>query len=293
MNKLLLSIGDLSTEEIRQILDRASALRSGAKLPTSTNSRGILGLAFFDESLRTRVGFQAAAQRLGLASVEVREVRGIGRSAEGWRDTIRTLCGYSDIVVIRAQRPLVHAEINDLAIVPILNGGDTGPHAEHPSQALIDAFAIDTYAGSIEAQSVAIQGELGTRAARSLLLLFQRLRPSRVVLITTESLARSLDIPAGMEDLCERREPGDLKDVDVLYVAGIPGNHATTADRAALHVDAAMVSSLPSSSIILSPMPLVDELAESMRSDPRLRMFEQSDAGVFVRMAILEKMLSE
>lgn len=275
-------VGDLSYDDIQAIVARAGELAAGA---APARRSGVVGLAFFETSLRTRVGFEVAAVRIGLHPVFVDGRRSSDVSMpESLSDTIRVLAGYVDTLIVRSPRPSAPLADAVGAGAAWLNAGDGGPHAEHPSQALIDVFAIEHLRGPISALRVAICGDLRMRAARSLLRLLKRLGAAEVVAVTDPSLQDA----AGEHLALPARNPHDLADVDVLYAAGIPHGAATESVRSALRVDRSMLAALRHDAIVLSPMPIIDEVAKSARGDARMRYLEQSDAALNVRIALLE-----
>ena len=281
---MVVGVDDLGTEEIPHILSRATDLRAGAvgRLPRSP----LVGLLFLETSLRTRVGFAAAAARLGGQSIDIAERRGNALSMpEGWADTLRVVSGNVDLVIARPGRQLDVSQLRPLLVSSFLNGGDTGSSGEHPSQALIDLYAIEQARGPVSRLTVAICGDLRMRAVRSLVRLFARFPPRRLVQISDSRLRD------GTEVVLEDRAPWELGDVDVLYVAGIPHGALDEPGRARLRVDRRALQSLPDDAVILSPMPVIDEIATTARSDPRIRMFQQSDDALFVRMALIEALL--
>jgi aspartate carbamoyltransferase catalytic subunit len=285
---VIVGVDDLGTEEIRHILSRATALRAGAA--SQLTRPPLVGLLFLETSLRTRVGFAAAAARLGGQSIDIAERRGNAVAMpEGWADTLRVVSGNVDLVVARPGRPLdAAAQLDPLLVSSFLNGGDTGRRGEHPSQALIDLYAIEQARGPVSELTVAICGDLRMRAVRSLLRLFARFPPRRLVAISDPRLAAD----AGVGGLpAEQREPWDVDDADVLYVAGIPHGALDEPGRARLRVDRKALAALPPDAAVLSPMPVIDEIATTARSDPRIRMFQQSDDALFVRMALIEALL--
>ena len=283
----ILGIDDLPDAEIDAVLTRAGELADGAE-PASF--RGSLGLAMFETSLRTRAGFAAAAQRLGLGVIEVDARRESDVSMpESLADTVRVLSGYVDALVVRA--PASAASLNAAVRpdVPWLNAGDAGAEAEHPSQALIDVFAMERLSAPVAGLHVAMVGDLRMRSARSLLALLARRRPRRLSLVTDASLEEGFTLPPALDAVSDR--DGDLRDVDVVVAVGIPHATATEPVRSALRIDAAMLAAMPERAIVLSPMPIIDEIATSARRDHRMRYFAQSDLGLYVRMALLELLL--
>jgi aspartate carbamoyltransferase catalytic subunit len=284
-DRIIVKVDDLRTEEIRDVLTRANALRAGAA--TRLSRPPLVGLLFLEASLRTRVGFAAAAARLGGQSIDIAERRGSAVAMpEGWADTLRVVSGNVDLIVARPGRQLDPSQLRPLLVCGFLNGGDVGSRAEHPSQALIDLHAIERTRGPVSQLTIAICGDLRMRAVRSLVRLFARFPPRQLVTISDPRLHDATGITA------EHRAPWDIGDVDVLYVAGIPHGALDEPGRARLRVDRKALAALPGDAVVLSPMPVIDEIATTARSDPRIRMFQQSDDALFVRMALIEALLS-
>jgi aspartate carbamoyltransferase catalytic subunit len=284
---VIVGVDDLGTEEIRHILSRAAGFRAGAA--SRLTRPPLVGLLFLETSLRTRVGFAAAAARLGGQSVDVAERRGnVAAPPEGWADTLRVVSGNVDLIVARPGRPLdAAAQLDPLLVSSFLNGGDTGRRGEHPSQALIDLYAIEQARGPVSELTVAICGDLRMRAVRSLQKLFARFPPRRLVAITDPHLIDD----GGPAKHAEQRKPWDVDDVDVLYVAGLPHGALDEPGRARLRVDRKALAALRPDAVVLSPMPVIDEIATTARTDPRIRMFQQSDDALFVRMALIEALV--
>lgn len=292
MNRLLLSIDDLDDGAVRSVLDRATAF-AGSRPEPLVSGPHVVGLIFLEPSLRTRVGFAAAALRLGWQSIDVVDQRASPTSMpESWEDTVRTVSGYVDAVVARPGRPLVRAELAGHIEAPLINGGDTGPAAEHPSQALIDMFAIERL-GPVPERNIAICGDLRMRAVRSLLRLLSRTPPRTLVLISDPGLQLEGTVPPELAPVAQWRRPWEIDDIDVLYVGGIPHGALPESGRTMLRVDDKAMARLPGDAVVLSPLPVIDEIAREVRNDPRLRVFEQSDGGLFVRMALLQALVTE
>lgn len=293
MRRLVLSIDDLSDAEIRQILERAAELQAGAAGGGEGRSR-VVGLLFGETSLRTRVGFAAAAAHLGWHTIDIHERRHSPSSMiESWGDTLRTLSGYLDVLVARPGERLERSLLETHLRIPFVNAGGVGPEAEHPSQALIDVFSVEQELGPVGKLQIAVCGDLRMRAVRSLLRLLARRQPKRVVLVTVPDLIDPVPLPSPLKELVEWREPWDLDGVDVLYVVGIPHQAIPEARRDTLRVTATALEALPAGAIVLSPLPIIDEIDAPARLDPRVRMFEQSDRALFVRMAVLEGVVRE
>ncbi|MCV7097495.1 hypothetical protein [Mycobacterium kubicae] len=285
---LLRSADDLSDSAVDWIMFRAEQHRT-ASAKANTRVAAVIGLVFLETSLRTRVGFAAAAARLGAASVEASEQRRSPVSmAESVHDTLRTVAGYVDVVVARVKEELT-APAN--LTVPIISGGDRGPRAEHPTQGLIDVFALRRLHIAPEHQVIAVCGDLRMRSVRSLFGFLARNPPRRLLLVTVHELGDGLHLPSALEEISERRTLLELEDTDVLYVAGIPHGALDEAGRTRLRVTPGTLEALHPRAAVLCPLPVIDEIDTAARTDSRMRIFQQSDEGLYVRMAILEWVL--
>jgi aspartate carbamoyltransferase catalytic subunit len=282
------SINDFEPTQIDWIIDRALHHRTGEADPRAL-AKTVVGLVFLETSLRTRIGFAAAAARLGVASIEATSVRSSATSMpESVEDTIRTMAGYSDVIVARVAEPL---SIPPDVTVPVLSGGDRGASAEHPSQSLVDLFALQQLPAELNALTIAVCGDLRMRAARSLLLLLSRRQPKRLIVITEPPLTRGLELPSELSDITEFRRLDDIRDVDAVYIVGVPYGELEEDGRTRLRVTNEHLDKLPSRAGVFSPLPVIDEIERAALAHPRVRIFQQSDDGLFVRLALLEFLL--
>ncbi|MFX1476073.1 MAG: aspartate carbamoyltransferase, partial [Promethearchaeota archaeon] len=125
--KNIISIVDLTNEDILTILDRADEMEklvSGGKQARLQEGR-ILAALFYEPSTRTRLSFESAMIRLGGSTVSVAQV-GASSVAKGesLADTIRTVESYSDIIVLRHPHEGAAQWAAEVASVPIINAGD-------------------------------------------------------------------------------------------------------------------------------------------------------------------------
>ena len=208
--------------------------------------------------------------------------------AESWPDTLRTVAGYADVIVARTGQPLAHDELGDAATCPVINGGDVGPRAQHPTQALVDLFAIQQLVGPMTGLRLALVGDPRMRAVRSFLALLTRIPPAAFTLVADVEHLHEVSIPSALQSRVRVSSWDNLSEVDVVYIAGIPHEALPLDRRNVLLATAARVEALPANCVLLSPMPVIDEMDAYARRNVRNRMFEQSDLGLFVRMAILE-----
>ena len=176
--KSLLSISDLSADEISLILDTAEAMkevgtRSIKKVP-ALRGRTVVNL-FFEASTRTRTSFEVAQKRLSADTINIAASGSSVAKGETLADTVRNLEAMApDIIVIRHPAAGAGRLVADLCRARVINAGD-GMH-EHPTQALLDALTIRERKGRIKGLKVSIIGDLlHSRVLRSNVLLLRAL----------------------------------------------------------------------------------------------------------------------
>jgi aspartate carbamoyltransferase catalytic subunit len=168
--KHLLGLEQLSAEEIRYVLDTADSFkevstRSVKKVP-ALRGRVVVN-AFWEDSTRTRMSFQLAAQRLSADTIEFTEKGSSVSKGETLVDTARNIEAMGiDVLVVR-HRAAGAAEVLARTLkCSVVNAGD-GAH-EHPTQGLLDVYTIRERFGRVEGLKVAVVGDIGnSRVARS------------------------------------------------------------------------------------------------------------------------------
>jgi aspartate carbamoyltransferase catalytic subunit len=213
----LISVRDLSRDDVERLLGTARSFersleREVKKLPT-LRGRTVVNL-FYESSTRTSSSFELAAKRLSADTMSVKASGSSVDKGESLKDTALTLGAYDpDVIVIRHPQigaPEFVARYTDAHIV---NAGD-GKH-QHPTQALLDLYTINSEFGRVDGLHVAIVGDvLHSRVARSDIQAFT-LMGARVTLVGPPAL-----IPRGIEALgCEVSNDIDaIKAADVVYV---------------------------------------------------------------------------
>lgn len=270
---------------------------------------------FYEPSTRTRLSFEFATYHLGgrvLTSEAAREFSSAAKG-ESIEDTIRVVCRYRpSAIVIRHYQEGAAERAAAAALdprtgrpVPVFNAGD-GP-GQHPTQALLDAYTIWRRRGSLDGVTVAAAGDLmNGRTARSLCYLLAkypgvsfRLIAPRAVQMKDDLLAylRRHKVPVVLtEDLAE-----GVRGADVLYVTRIQkerfeDDQAYERVRGAFSVTPSVLRELPEHAIVMHPLPRVEgphsELPTSVDADPRVIIFDQTEAGMYIRMALLKLTLT-
>ena len=263
----------------------------------------ILATLFYEPSTRTRLSFESAMHRLGGNVLSTENAREFSSAIKGEtvEDTVRIVAGYADAIVIRHHEQGSAARAAAVSPVPIINGGD-GP-GEHPTQALLDFYSIRRELGRLDGLRVALVGDLRFgRAVRSLAMLFCQTRDTELIFVSPPAVPMGRDVRDALDRHDVRyRDEEDLASVlpyvDVVYQTRIQRERFATpeeytAARGVYVIDQTSLALLQPHAVILHPLPRVDEIAPSVDADPRAAYFRQAHGGVFVRMALLDQLLS-
>ncbi len=217
MRRHLLSITDLTRDDVRMILDTAAEMhdvqrREVKKLPT-LRGRTVINL-FFEDSTRTRSSFEIAGKWLSADVINISAKGSSTSKGESLRDTVRTVGAMGvDAFVIRHNVSGAAQQVAGWVDAHVVNAGD-GTH-EHPTQALLDAYTMEQRLGSLEGRRVAIVGDIThSRVARSNLLLLATLG-AEVTLVAPPTL-----MPAGAAAWAAADGFGLSHDLDEVIAGG-------------------------------------------------------------------------
>ena len=293
----LITMDDLTNEEILQVLDNARSLLPVAKgdvyLPLLQGK--VLGNLFFENSTRTRMSFETAMKRLG---GEVLNLSSIGSSVakgETLYDTMQMVDGYADIAVIRHPNQGAAQYSADAVEIPILNGGDGA--GNHPTQTMLDLFTIREAHGSLEGLNVMMVGDLRYgRTTHSLSHALVRFG-AKITLVSPESLRMPDEIVSDLisqgGEINETEEMSlSIDSADVIYMTRIQKERFPDEDE---YIKVAGIyklteddlSGAKAGMIVMHPLPRVNELDASVDSTKHARYFQQAFNGVPTRMALL------
>ncbi|MEM9808508.1 MAG: ornithine carbamoyltransferase [Cyanobacteria bacterium P01_D01_bin.56] len=160
----LLSMADLTSTELHNLLELAAQLKSGTSQIQCPNK--VLGLVFSKASTRTRVSFSVAMYQLGGQVLDLNAgVTQVGRG-EHTSDTARVLDRYLDVVAIRTFEQSEIEEFAQYATIPVINALTD---LEHPCQILADLLTLKESFGSLNNLTMTYLGD-GNNVAHSLLL---------------------------------------------------------------------------------------------------------------------------
>ena len=298
----LMNITDLSLDEIDELIATAEDIIANPEKYQDACNHKVLAALFFEPSTRTRLSFEAAMQRLGGRVIGFSEA-GSSSTAKGesLSDTIQTVGCYSDIIVMRHPKegaPVVAAR---RAGVPIINAGD-GAH-NHPTQTLTDLLTIWRYKHTFQGLTIGLCGDLKFgRTVHSLVAAMARYTGIKFVFIAPEELKFPRYIieeeleSRGIEYKEVSTMEEAMPELDVLYMTRVQkerffneADYIRLKDTYILTPD--KLEPAKKDMIVMHPLPRVNGISVAVDDDPRAAYFPQAKNGMFIRMALILKML--
>jgi aspartate carbamoyltransferase catalytic subunit len=296
MKKDLLSIADLSRDEIMLILDTAEAMREIGQRPIkkvpTLRGKTVVNL-FYEPSTRTRTSFEIAEKRLSADTLNIAVATSSVQKGETLADTAMNIEAMQpDMIVLRHSSSGAGHLLSRICKSRIINAGD-GMH-EHPTQALLDAFTIREHKGRLDTLKVTIVGDL----------LHSRVLRSNVLLLTALGAevwvcGPSTLVPSGIAQLGVRVSTSideAAADADVIMMLRIQQERMQGAFFPSLReyfntfgMTAARVARAKPDVIIMHPGPMNRgvEISSEVADGPYSVILEQVSNGVAVRMAVL------
>ncbi|MBQ4611246.1 MAG: aspartate carbamoyltransferase [Clostridia bacterium] len=293
---------DMTVAELEEIFDLADAIIADPEKFTHACDDKLLATLFYEPSTRTRFSFEAAMLRLGGKVIGFSEPNSSSvAKGESIADTIRTIACYADIAVMRHPKegaPRIAANSTDM---PVINAGDGGH--QHPTQTLTDLLTIRRRKGGFTNLKIGLCGDLKFgRTVHSLIKAMSRYEGVEFIMISPEELRIPEYVRKGVLEAnnVPYREVKKMKEVmpelDVLYMTRVQRerffneeDYIRLKDRYILDLE--KIENAKEDLMILHPLPRVNEIAVEVDDDPRALYFEQAKNGMFVRMALIMKLL--
>lgn len=305
-------------EELDELFVHTDEMNSAVEESTAMDiCKGkILAALFYEESLRTRMSFEAAFLRLGGSVISTENARKFSSAAKGESldNTIRVLSGMVDIIVLRHYMAGASEIAARVSTVPIINAGD-GP-GQHPTQAILDLYTIRQELNTIDGIRIALVGDLANgRAVRSLAYLLAKYKIKHMYLVSPPAIRMGDDVKAYLdrhdtpfseaEDLIEV-----AANVDVLYQTRIQKERF--GDRINDYIQCCgqyivnerVLAAMNPRSIVMHPLPINQDgeysepaeiapsITDNVEQFPQVAYIRQAQNGLFVRMALLKTIFS-
>jgi len=296
----LISFRDLTKEEVEDYFARAEKMDKQLEAGEVEKLDGIVATMFFEPSTRTKLSFQSAAERLGLQVVDFVGATSSLKKGESFEDTIKTVDGYADIIVIRHPLEGSARLAAEFAEAPVANGGDGGN--QHPSQTLLDLYTLKKMKGDIGKLNVHLVGDLKHARTMRSLLYGLAMFGAKVKLVAPMGLEMAPDAIADVKKLfnaeIEESDEIDFKGADVVYVCRIQeerfeDKYEALSVKKKFTIKPEYLEGVKDDMIILHPLPKIDEIPPEVDKSKHARYFEQAKNGIPMRMAIMKKMLNK
>lgn len=300
--KHLINPLDFSVEETEELLLLAEDIAKDRSRYSEICHGKKLATLFYEPSTRTRLSFEAAMLNLG-GNVLGFASGGDSSASKGESvaDTIRVVSCYADIVAMRHPKEGAALVAATHASVPVINAGDGGH--QHPTQTLTDLLTIHSLKGHLDNLTIGLCGDLKFgRTVHSLISALVRYPGIKFVLISPEELKVPSYIRKEVlqKNGIEFKETEDLESVmpelDILYMTRVQRerffneeDYIRLKDKYILDMNKMALAR--EDMLVLHPLPRVNEISVEVDNDPRAVYFKQAQFGVYVRMALIMKLL--
>ncbi|MBR1438618.1 MAG: aspartate carbamoyltransferase [Synergistaceae bacterium] len=297
----IVSILDLSTEEINSLMDVADDIEKNPEKYQEKCRHKILSTIFFEPSTRTRLSFEAAMLSLGGSVISTADSKSSSAAkGESVADTVKVISNYADIIAMRHPKEGAPVVAAMKATVPVINAGDGGHF--HPTQTLADLLTIRRTKGTLSGLTIGLCGDLMFgRTVHSLIEAMLRYPGNNYILISPNELR----LPEYMrEELAKSgavwEETTSLEyaipKLDILYMTRVQKERFFNEEdyvrlKDTYILDEEKLRSAKTDLAILHPLPRVNEISVSVDEDPRAKYFYQTLCGKQMRMALIMMLL--
>lgn len=293
---------DFTIEELEEIFKVAQDIIKTPQKYSEICKGKILATLFYEPSTRTRLSFEAAMLRLGGNVLGFSDANSSSVSkGESIADTVRTIACYSDIVAIRHPKEGAPKVASFYSDIPVINAGDGGH--QHPTQTLTDLLTIKTLKGTFDNLTIGLCGDLRFgRTVHSLIKAMSRYKNIKFILIAPNELK----IPEYIKDEILIKNKIEFEEVesleknihklDILYMTRVQRERFFNEEdyvrlKDSYILDKPKMNKAKDDMIVLHPLPRVNEISYEIDNDPRAYYFKQAKYGMYVRMALITKLL--
>lgn len=293
---------NFSLEELDEVFDLADQIVDDPRKFMHHCDGYLLATLFYEPSTRTRFSFEAAMNRLGGRVIGFSEPNASSvAKGESIADTIRTAACYVDIAVMRHPKEGAAEVAAQYSDIPVVNAGDGGH--QHPTQTLTDLLTIRRTKGRLNNLTIGCCGDLKFgRTVHSLIKALSRYENNKFILISPQEL----EIPDYIKKEVLQKRNIEFKQVrtmeeampelDILYMTRVQRERFFNEEdyiklKDTFILDNEKMKRAKEDMIVLHPLPRVNEIAYEVDNDPRALYFKQAKYGMYVRMALILKLL--
>jgi aspartate carbamoyltransferase catalytic subunit len=296
--KSLISITDYSKEDYLEILDSAADFEKNPDQPLLQGK--VVATLFYEPSTRTRLSFETAVQRLGGKVIGFSDVNSSSvTKGETLKDTIKIISNYVDLIIMRHPMEGSARYASEISDISIINAGDGAN--QHPSQTLLDLYSIRKTQGTLENLNVFMIGDLKYgRTVHSLLMAMSHFKPT-FYFFSPEALR----MPSGYKHFLKEKgikfvEGSDfvpvIQEADIIYMTRVQKERFSDPieyekNKSVYVLNNAMLEHTRPNVRVLHPLPRVNEINLDVDDNPKAYYYDQARNGLYVRQAIICKVL--
>lgn len=297
-NKSLVSITDYSRDDYLELIEAAADFESN---PYQNLLDGkVIATLFFEPSTRTRLSFESAISKLGGKIVGFSDSNtSSATKGETLYDTIKVVSTYAELIVMRHPLEGSARYASENSKVPIVNAGDGAN--QHPTQTLLDLYSIYKTQGTLENLNFFMVGDLKYgRTVHSLLMALSKFNAT-FHFISPDELKMPMEYKMHLEKLglnyYEYKDFNEaITQADIIYMTRVqkerfsdPIEYERTKNAYVLKRD--MLEGTKETMKVLHPLPRVNEIDKDVDYSQHAYYFEQAENGVYMRQAIISKIL--
>lgn len=262
----------------------------------------ILATLFYEPSTRTRFSFETAMLKMGGQVITTENAKEFSSAIKGEtiEDTVRVVGSYVDAIALRHHENGTADRAAKVSPVPIINAGDGS--GEHPTQALLDLYTIEKELGRLDNLKIGLVGDLlHGRTIHSLIYLLSIFKNIDLFFISPKELRLPRSYIKFLREnnvnFIETNKIDEvLPKIDVLYVTRIQKERFKSETlyhkiKDSFKIDRKSLKKMKTKSIIMHPLPRVNEINVEIDSDKRAAYFRQAKNGLYIRMALLKMIL--
>lgn len=293
---------DLSVEEIYELIDMAADIENNRQKYSDVCKGKKLATLFYEPSTRTRLSIESAMLNLGGNILGFSSADSSSATkGESVADTLRTVSCYADICAIRHPKEGAAMVAAQNSSIPIINAGDGGH--QHPTQTLTDLLTIYSFKNRLCNLTIGLCGDLKFgRTVHSLIKSLSRYENIHFVLISPyelrvpEYIISEVLEPKSIEYTQVEKLEDIIGKLDILYMTRVQRERFFNEEdyvrlKDSYILDCQKMQYAKDDMIVMHPLPRVNEIATEVDNDSRAAYFKQVQYGVYIRMALIIKLL--
>lgn len=303
--KKIIASQQFSKEFLSELFRKTNFIKYNLDKVSNRLNGKIVTLLFYEPSTRTFDSFNTAALRLGAQTKAILDAKNFSSASKGetLEDSLKIYENNCDFLIMRHDEDYAAFEASQIMSKPFINAGSG--KWQHPTQALLDLYTINEKLDTLENLKIAVAGDLKRgRTVESLVYLMSKYKNNKFIFVSPNNSRIKPEIIDYLNKKSIQYEETDnlnsiLPKIDVLYMTRIQKERFKNSDgtinieeyenaKGKIIIDENNIDIMPKNSILMHPLPRVDEISSTVDNNPRSIYFDQANNGLYVRMALLD-----